>query len=207
MDAGVQLGEELKNSSIEADIVLAIPRGGLPVGRAVADALGCKLDIVVAKKIGAPDNPEFAIGAVASDGTVWRNTDAMWWAGTEGDYFENERKRKQHQAQKTAMEYRGESKEPEIEGKTVVVVEDGVATGSTTRACLQKLGTENPDRLVLAVPVGPTRTIAELTAMVDDVICLVAPDDFRAVGQYYDRFDQVSKTKSSASSPPHRGRG
>jgi len=195
-DAGLQLGEELKRSGIEADIVLAIPRGGLPLGRAVADAIGCTLDIVVAKKIGAPNNPEFAIGAVASDGTVWRNTDAMWWAGTEGDYFENERERKQHQAQKTELEYRGESKEPKIEGKTVVVVDDGVATGSTTRACLQKLRAENPDRLVLAVPVGPPRTIAQLRAMVDDLICLLTPDDFGAVGQYYDRFDQVSDSEA-----------
>jgi len=120
----------------------------------------------------------------------------MWWAGTEGDYFENERERKQHQAQKTELEYRGESTEPKIEGKTVVVVDDGVATGSTTRACLQKLRAENPDRLVLAVPVGPPRTIAQLRAMVDDLICLLTPDDFGAVGQYYDRFDQVSDSEA-----------
>jgi len=191
-EAGTQLGEALRERGIDVDIVLAIPRGGLPLGRAVADVLDVPLDIVVASKIGAPGNPELAIGAVASDGSVWRNDEAFRGTGTNEEYFEQEREREAEYARQKADRYRGERPDPDLAGKTVAVVDDGVATGSTVRACLQLLRETDAERIVLAVPVGPPDTVHELQELADEVVCLETPSSFRGVGQFYERFDQVS---------------
>mgnify|MGYP006272836385 CR=1 FL=1 len=197
-DAGAQLGAALAERGIEADLVLAVPRGGLPLGRAVADALDAPLDIVVASKIGAPGNPEYAIGAVASDGSVWRNERAIQGTGADEEYFEAERRREQEVAREKAATYRRDRSEPDLTDKTVVVVDDGVATGSTIRACLQQLADSGAERVVLAVPVGPPDTIRDLQGMADEVVCLRQPSHFSAVGQFYDRFDQVTDEAAMA---------
>ena len=197
-DAGQQLATALRDRDVDADIVLAIPRGGLPLCRAVADALDVPLDVVVAKKIGAPGNPEYAIGAVASDGSVWRNHEAFRITGSDDTYFERQREREATAAQNKAEQYRGTNVEPDLTDRSVVVVDDGVATGSTVRACLTKLQGDDPAHLVLAVPVGPPGTIAELESLADDVVCLLSPRGFRAVGQYYQRFEQVSDEEARA---------
>jgi predicted phosphoribosyltransferase len=191
-EAGARLGAALRDRGVDADVVLAIPRGGLPLGRAVADALDAPLDVVVAQKIGAPGNPEYAVGAVASDGTVWRNEEALSRTGADEDYFEREREREAENARQKVEQYRGGRPELDLTGKTVVVVDDGVATGSTVRACLRTLAGRDADRIVLAVPVGPPRTVDELSALADDVVCLLTPSGFAGVGQFYERFDQVS---------------
>ncbi|MEF8787092.1 MAG: phosphoribosyltransferase family protein [Haloarculaceae archaeon] len=196
--AGEQLGDALRERDLDVDIVLAIPRGGLPLGRAVADALDVPLDIVVASKIGAPGNPEYAIGAVASDGTVWRNEEAFRGTGSNEEYFENERKKEAANARQKADRYRRDRSEPDLAGKTVAVVDDGVATGSTARACLKMLGKTDAERIVLAVPVGPPDSIDELEEMADEVVCLETPSSFRGVGQFYDRFEQVSDEEAMA---------
>ena len=177
---------------MKPDIVLAIPRGGLPLGRVVADILEVPLDVVVASKIGAPGNPELAIGAVASDGTVWRNEEAMRGTGADEAYFERERSQEAETARRKAERYRGGRSPPELAGNTVVVVDDGVATGSTVRACLQLLREIGADRLIVAIPVGPPDTVRELQRLAEEVICLKTPAHFMGVGQFYDRFDQVS---------------
>ncbi|RQG95549.1 phosphoribosyltransferase [Natrarchaeobius chitinivorans] len=197
-DAGDRLGETLRDRGVDADIVLAIPRGGLPLGRAVADALEAPLDVVVAKKIGAPGNPEYAVGAVASDGSVWRNERAIGGTRTDEGYFEERRKIEAENARRKAERYRGGRPAPDLAGKTVVVVDDGVATGSTLRACLSKLERSDADRIVLAVPVGPPGTIADLEAQVDEVVCLETPAGFRGVGQFYANFTQVSDEEAMA---------
>jgi predicted phosphoribosyltransferase len=197
-EAGEQLGEALREQEPDVDIVLAIPRGGLPLGRAVADALDVPLDIVVASKIGAPGNPEYAIGAVASDGSVWRNEEAFRGTGSDDAYFDREREKEAENARQKADRYRDGRPEPDLTGKTVAVVDDGVATGSTARACLEKLGGSDADRIVLAIPVGPPQTVRELEEMADAVVCLQTPRDFRGVGQFYDRFDQVSDEEAIA---------
>ncbi|MFD1562636.1 phosphoribosyltransferase [Haloarchaeobius amylolyticus] len=197
-EAGEQLAEALLEREIDADIALAIPRGGLPLGRAVADALEVSLDIVVAKKIGAPGNPEYAIGAVASDGSVWRNEAAFRGTGADEEYFERQREVEAENARQKAERYRGDRSEPDLAGKTVVVVDDGVATGSTVRACLEKLQGTDADRIVLAVPVGPPDTIDELEAEADEVVCLETPAGFRGVGQFYENFQQVSDEEAMA---------
>ncbi|MFC7210384.1 phosphoribosyltransferase [Natronoarchaeum sp. GCM10025321] len=190
-DAGEQLADALREREIDADIVLAIPRGGLPLGRAVADALDAPLDIVVAKKIGAPGNPEYAIGAVASDGSVWRNEEAIRGTGADEEYFERQREEEAENARQKAERYRGDRSAPDLADKTLVVVDDGVATGSTVRACLKRLNATDADRIVLAVPVGPPGRITELEES-NEVVCLQTPSGFRSVGQFYERFDQVS---------------
>lgn len=197
-DAGERLGETLRDRGIDADLVLAIPRGGLPTGRAVADVLGVPLDIVVAQKIGAPGNPEYAIGAVASDGEIWRNEDAFAGSRIDEEYFEKQRKAKEEIAREKAERYRGGRPSPTLSGKTVVVVDDGVATGSTIKACLQTLSETAVGRIVVAVPVGPPETIRELEGMADEVVCLETAHGFRGVGQFYERFDQVSDDEAIA---------
>lgn len=189
-DAGEQLAAEIEGRAVDADVVLAIPRGGLPLGRPVADALEAPLDVVVAKKIGAPGNPEYAIGAVASDGSVWRNEEAFTRTGADDEYFERKKEEEAENARLKADRYRTGRADLDLAGKTVVVVDDGVATGSTMRACLQKLRNDDVGELVVAVPVGPPSTIDELEA--DEVICLETPRSFRGVGQFYERFDQIS---------------
>lgn len=191
-EAGELLGAALSERGVDADIVLAIPRGGLPVGRAVADALGVPLDVVVAKKIGAPGNPEYALGAVTSDGSVARNEEAIRLTGVGEAEFERLRDVEANAARRKAETYRGDRPVPELAGKSVVVVDDGVATGSTTKACLEQVRTADAARVVLAVPVGPPETIRELEQLVDEVVCLRVPRRFSAVGQFYERFDQVS---------------
>jgi predicted phosphoribosyltransferase len=195
-EAGEQLGAAMRERGIEIDLVLAIPRGGLPLGRAVADALDAPLDVVVASKIGAPNNPEYAIGAVASDGSVWRNETAVGRTGAEESYFEREREREAEAARTKADRYRDGAPPPDLEGTRVAVVDDGVATGSTMRACLSMLAAAGAAEIVVAVPVGPPDTIRALEGMADAVVCLETPSQFHAVGQFYDRFDQVTDAEA-----------
>lgn len=191
-EAGRELATAIRDRDIDPDIVLAIPRGALPLGRVIADAFDVPLDIVVASKIGAPGNPELAIGAVSSDGSVWRNTEAYAATRADEEYFERARKQEAKNAREKAERYRGTRDPPSLAEKTVVVVDDGVATGSTARACLKQLQDESTNRIVLAIPVGPPGTVQELEELVDDLVCLQTPAHFQSVGQFYDRFDQVS---------------
>ncbi|WP_435129387.1 phosphoribosyltransferase [Halobaculum sp. D14] len=190
-DAGEQLADRLQSEGVTADIVLGIPRGALPVARPVADALGVPLDIAVAKKMGAPNNPEYAIGAAAVDGSVWRNEEAIDRLGLDEEEVEIERDRAAETAREKAETYRTGSA-PDLTGQTVVLVDDGVATGATVTACLRMLRDSGAARVVLAVPVGPPDTLDRLEREADEVIALQRPTNFRAVGQFYDEFGQVS---------------
>ncbi len=191
-DAGQQLAAELQDHGVEADLVLAIPRGGLPLGREVADVLDCPLDVVVASKIGAPGNPELAIGAVASDGSAWLAADTIKRLGVDQEYIDRERDQEATVAREKAERYRDGGALPDVEGKRVVVVDDGVATGSTAKAALRQVQAADAEHVVLAVPVGPPETITELDAEADQIVCIDTPSSFGAVGRFYDRFDQVS---------------
>lgn len=196
-DAGIQLADTLRERDIDADLVLGIPRGALPVARPVADELDVPLDIVVAKKMSAPNNPEFAIGAAASDGSVYVDDETIERLGVDSEYIERERERAAETAREKAETYRqGES--PEIAGKTVVVVDDGVATGATMTACLRLLRSQDAGRTIAAVPVGSPRSLADLENEADEVIALEEPEGFRAVGQYYREFGQVSDEEAIA---------
>jgi predicted phosphoribosyltransferase len=190
-DAGERLAERLASEDVPVDLVLAIPRGGLPLGRAVADRFDAPLDVVVAKKLGAPGNAEFAIGAVASDGSTWYNEDAIDRLGVSHAYVREEWREQTAAARQKATTYRQEERPGDLDGQAVLVVDDGVATGSTARACLRQVREAGADRVTFAVPVGPPDTVAELESEADRVVCLDTPPDFRAVGQHYRSFRQV----------------
>ena len=197
-DAGHQLATLGESHDIDADIVLAVPRGGRPVGREGADRLGVPLDIVVARKIGAPWNSELAIGAVASDGTVWLNDDLIEDTGIPGDYIDEQTDKEREAAREKFDRYRSDRPALDLHGKTVLVVDDGVATGATTTACLRQVQTAGATRVVLAVPVAPPDTVERLRTEADDVLCVETPPHFGAVGQFYDRFTQVSDDEAMA---------
>ncbi|GAB7018293.1 phosphoribosyltransferase [Halostagnicola bangensis] len=191
-DAGDRLASELERRGTTADVVLGIPRGALPVARPVADALGAELDVVVARKLGAPNNPELALGAVASEGSVWLNDALVERLNVSESYLESVRADEAENAREKADRYRETPGLPDLEGKRVVVVDDGVATGATAIACLKQVREANAAHVTLAVPVGPSDSLVDLEDEADDVIALRSPADFRAVGQYYRTFGQVT---------------
>ncbi|MFA9416466.1 phosphoribosyltransferase [Natrinema sp. HArc-T2] len=197
-DAGERLAAELEARDLEIDIVLGIPRGALPVARPVADALDADLDVVVARKLGAPANPELALGAVASDGSVWYNDDLIARVDVPEEYLEEVRAEEAENARQKADRYRETEGLPDLEGKRVAVVDDGVATGATATACLRQVQESGADWVGLAVPVGSPRSVDELERETDEVIALQTPADFRAVGQYYRNFGQVTDEEAIA---------
>ncbi|MFC7177160.1 phosphoribosyltransferase [Halosegnis marinus] len=198
-DAGRRLAAVLDDHDVEADIVLAVPRGGLPVGRVVADALGVALDIVSARKLGAPGNPELAIGAVAADGTVWLNESLVAELGVTDAYVEERTRSEREVAAGKVERYRGDRPPLDLRGKRVVVVDDGVATGATTTACITQVRKAGAARVVLAVPVASPGAAERLAAEADEVVCVETPPHFGSVGQFYESFPQVSDDEARAS--------
>jgi predicted phosphoribosyltransferase len=191
-DAGQRLADTLAEAGVEPDIVLAVPRGGLPVGRAVADRFGVPLDVVIAVKLGAPGTPELALGAVAGDGSVWLNDDLVAQLGVGDEYLDRVRREKAETAREKVETYRDRSPLSDLAGKTVVVVDDGVATGATIRACLGQIRAADARRVVLAVPVGSPDVLDDLRTEADDVIAVETPSGLGAVGAHYRDFRQVS---------------
>ena len=196
-EAGRRLGEALVERGLETDLVLAVPRGGLPVGRAVADALGVPLDVVVSSKVGAPGNPELAIGAVASDGSAWLDEETIEALGVDPEYVSREREREAEAARGKAERYRTDGP-PDVSGRAVTVVDDGAATGATAIAAVRLLRARGAARIVVALPVAPPGTVTELERVADEVVCLLTPASFGAVGRFYRRFDQVSDEEAIA---------
>ena len=172
-------------------LVLGLPRGGIVVAYEVAVALDAPLDVYIARKIGAPYNPELAIGAVASDGTVVLDHKLISRLGVPQAYLEAETERQKREIERRLAAYRGNLEEPEVAGKVVVLVDDGVATGATVKAALRALRQRQPARLILAVPVGPAEIVRQLADEVDQLVCLYAPEVFWAVGAFYADFDQT----------------
>jgi predicted phosphoribosyltransferase len=191
-DAGERLAAELERRDLGVDVVLGIPRGALPVARPVADALEADLDVVVARKMGAPQNPEVALGAVASDGSVWENDDLIDRLDVSEAYLAEIRAEEADNAREKADRYRDTDGLPDLQGKRVLIVDDGVATGATATACLRRVQETGAEWVSVAVPVGSPRAIDDLEREADAVIAIQTPADFRAVGQYYRTFGQVS---------------
>lgn len=190
VDAGKQLASALKPVSKDA-IVLAIPRGGVVVGFEVAKALGVQLDVVITRKIGAPDNPEFAIGAVAEDGTAILNDSAVGMLQVSKGYISEEVERQKLEIKRRLLRYRGDVPYPSLENREVIVVDDGVATGSTLKAAIMSIRKNGPRTIIVAVPVGPPHTVQELSRLADRVVCLRMPEPFYAIGEFYDDFEQT----------------
>jgi predicted phosphoribosyltransferase len=195
-DAGERLAAALADHGAAPDVVLAIPRGGLPAGRAVADALSAPLDVVVARKIGAPDNPELALGAAASDGTVWLNDDLIDRLGVDEVYLDRERARERANAAEKEERYREGRPPLDLSGARVVVVDDGAATGATALACLRRAAAAAADHVTLGLPVAPPDTVTALGAEADEVVVVASPERFGAVGRFYRDFGQVSDAEA-----------
>ena len=191
-DAGRRLAQALSDLKGRADLlILAVPRGGVEVGAEVARALQAPLDVFIARKIGAPGNPELAIGAVAADGATVLDEGLVASLGVPASYVQQATDRERTEIERRLRAYRGDRPAPQISGRTVVLVDDGVATGATTLAAVRALRRQNPRELILAVPVGPPDTIAVLRREVDRAVVLETPEPFWAVGAFYQRFDQT----------------
>ena len=192
-EAGRLLGAELTALGGQKDLlVLGIPRGGVVVAYEVAKALDAPLDVYITRKIGAPYNPELAIGAVASDGTLVLDHGLIARVGASDDYVQAETKRQRQEIERRLEAYRGSQAAPSLEAKTVILVDDGVATGATVLASLRAIRQRKPAQLILAIPVGPPETIQLLGKEADRVVCLHTPEFFWAVGAFYGVFDQTS---------------
>lgn len=190
-DAGKRLARLLTERDITADLVLGIPRGGLPVARVVADTLDTPLDVIVARKIGAPTNPELAIGAVAADGSRWLNDALITQLGVSEEYVESQAARETTAAREKRDRYRGKHDPLDLTGKTTLLVDDGIATGATTIACVGLARGAGASRVLVAVPVAPPEAISDLLEVAEDVIALESPTNFGAVGRFYRSFEQV----------------
>jgi len=193
-DAGHRLAKALAKYKGRHAVVLALPRGGVPVAAEVAKALDAPLDLILVRKIGVPFQPELAMGAVV-DGLapiVVRNEEVLRVSETTAREFDEVCEKERAEIERRRKLYIGDRPRAEITGRVVIVVDDGIATGTTTRAALQALRKQKPKELVLAVPVAPRDTVAELRGEVDALICLETPEPFLAIGYFYRDFEQVS---------------
>lgn len=173
-------------------MVLALPRGGVPVGYEISRLLGVPLDVIVARKLGAPDQPELGIGAVAPGGVRVLNAAAVRAIGVTEDYLDRVTRRETEEMERRLRKFRGGRPEPKVRGQTAILVDDGLATGVTARAAIEALRRMEPKRLVLAVPVCAAATVAWIRSEVDDLVCLEIPPDLGAIGFWYRDFDQTS---------------
>jgi putative phosphoribosyl transferase len=193
-DAGKRLVAPLSKYKGQEAVVFALPRGGAPVAAPIARALAAPLDLVLVRKIGVPFQPELAMGAVADGGTplVVRNEDIIAAAGVSLSEFEAVCQRELEEIERRRHYYLGGRARPQVEGKIAIVVDDGVATGATTRAALRAVRARRPQKLVLAVPVAPPDTLAALESEVDEAICLETHANFGAIGFFYSDFRQIT---------------
>jgi predicted phosphoribosyltransferase len=193
-DAGRRLAHALARYKDQRPVVLALPRGGVPVAAEVATALQAPLDLILVRKIGVPIQPELAMGAVVDGGSplVVRNEDVIRTAGIEELEFQAACESELAEIERRRQVYFGDRERVDVAGRTAIVVDDGIATGATTRAALRATRQRNPDTLVLAVPVAPTDCLVALRQEADDVVCLEEHEVFGAIGLYYSDFLQIS---------------
>jgi putative phosphoribosyl transferase len=191
-EAGRALASLLAPLGLEQPVVVAIPRGGLPVAEEVARALGAPLDVVIVRKLGAPDQPELAVGAIAEGGAVYLDPETVLMLGIQREELASIAERETVELQRRAKLYRAACPALDLADRTVVLVDDGVARGASARAAIRALRERHPRRLVLAVPVIAPDTVRELRGEVDELVAVDAPWHFGAVGYFYDDFQQLS---------------
>src|SRR5690606_37445427 len=194
LDAGRRLAKALAKYKSEKPVVFALPRGGVPVAAEVAAVLEAPLDLILVRKIGVPFQPELAMGAVV-DGArpiTVRNEDVIRMARISESDFQYVCERELAEIERPRKRYLGDRPHPDVTGSIAIVIDDGIATGATTRAALRAMRARNPKKLVLAVPVAPTSTLESLRSEVDELICLEDYEPFGAIGAFYGDFRQVS---------------
>ncbi|HNO74192.1 MAG TPA: phosphoribosyltransferase family protein [Nitrosomonas mobilis] len=189
-DAARQLAAKLGKLKDQHPLVLAIPRGGVPMGRSIADAINGEFDIVLVRKLRAPGHPEFAVGAVDEHGTM-QVADYAAAVGADDDYLLREKETQMSVIRERRKIYTPHRSSINPAGRTIVVVDDGLATGATMMAALNMLRQSKPARLICAIPVAAPDSLRKVEALVDEVICLSTPENFQAVGQFYQNFSQV----------------
>ena len=192
-EAGRLLATRLKVYADRADaLVLGLPRGGVPVAYEVAQALNLPLDICLVRKLGVPGHKELAMGAIASGGVRVLNYDVLSWLGISDKTLELVAARELRELQRRERAYRGDRPQPEIRDRTVILVDDGLATGATIRAAITVLRSQQPKEIVVAAPVAPVSLYQALEAEVDQVVCLATPEPFYAIGLWYENFAQTT---------------
>jgi len=191
-DAGQALARALAPYAGRPDlIVLALPRGGVPVGFEVARALGAPLDVFVVRKLGFPGNDEYAMGAIASGGVRVIDEELLRQTGISPAVVERIVRQEERELRRRELAYRDDLPAVELAGRTAILVDDGLATGASMRAAVKAVRERGARRIVVAVPVGPADTVRQLALLADDVICVAMPEPFLAVGRFYERFDQT----------------
>lgn len=192
-EAGRALAERLEPYAGREDaIVLGLPRGGVPVAAEVARALGVPLDVFLVRKLGVPGREELAFGAIASGGARVLNPDVVGTLGIDAATIESVAAREQVELDRRAEAYRGTAEPPDLRGRAVILVDDGLATGASMRAAVEAVRALGPARLVVAVPAAAPQTCDELAAEVDEVVCLLTPEPFFAVGMWYADFSETT---------------
>ncbi|MBV9519695.1 MAG: phosphoribosyltransferase [Hyphomicrobiales bacterium] len=194
VDAGRQLARALDRYRKDSVVVLALPRGGVPIAAEVAAALNAPLDLVLVRKIGFPPQPELAMGAVVdgADPIIVRNEDVIRMTGVSEAEFDDVCRRELAEIERRRTRYLGSRAPVEIAGRTAIVIDDGLATGATMRAALRALRKRVPSKMVLAVPVAPSDTLRQMRGDADEIVCLEDHEFFHAIGGYYSDFRQVS---------------
>lgn len=190
--AAEHLGENLAERKMQDPLILGIPRGGVVIADTVAQKLGADLDVVLTRKLGAPGNPELAIGAVSENGRVYLQGEIAAKVGVDEDYIEREKARQLVEIDARRQRYRSVLPKAPLQGRTVVIVDDGIATGATMQASLWAARDESPREVLVAVPVGAQDAIERLEGEADGVICPLVPPYFYAIGQFFTDFGQVS---------------
>jgi putative phosphoribosyl transferase len=191
-DAGRQLATALESRGYMKPVVMGLPRGGVPVAFEVAARLGSPLDVFVVRKLGVPCQPELAMGAIASGGILVRNDDVLRAIGGGEMALAAVERAERRELERRERLYRGDRPGAAVRGRDVLIVDDGLATGATMKAAVLALKQAGARRVVVAVPVGPPETCAELEALADEVVCLQRPARFMAVGQWYEEFGQTT---------------
>jgi len=192
-DAGRRLAERLQQYVGRSDvIVLALPRGGVPVAARVAESLRAPLDVFLVRKIGVPGHAELAMGAIAEGGAVVLNDDLIASLDVPADAVERVKAREQQELERRQQLYRRSAAPPSVRDRVVILIDDGLATGSTMEAAILALRGLGPSRIVAAVPVGAQESCARIAAVADELVCASVPEWFNAVGQWYDDFSETS---------------